>query len=96
MINAAAYTKVDAAETAEGRREAWAVNVGGVAALAEAARKHRFTLVHISSDYVFDGTRSAHTETSRSPRSASTGRPRQPVTHWSDLCPRTTCCGPAG
>ena len=27
MINAAAYTEVDAAETAEGRREAWAVNV---------------------------------------------------------------------
>jgi dTDP-4-dehydrorhamnose 3,5-epimerase/reductase len=63
VINAAAYTKVDAAETEDGRREAWAVNVGGVAALTEAARKHRFTLVHISSDYVFDGTQTLHTET---------------------------------
>ena len=62
MINAGAYTKVDTAETARGRREAWAVNVAGVAALVEAARKHRFTLVHISSDYVFDGSVEPHTE----------------------------------
>jgi dTDP-4-dehydrorhamnose 3,5-epimerase/reductase len=63
VINAAAYTKVDAAETEEGRREAWAVNVGGVGALVEAARKHRFTLVHVSSDYVFDGAQVIHSET---------------------------------
>jgi dTDP-4-dehydrorhamnose reductase len=63
VINSAAYTKVDAAETEDGRREAWAVNVGGVGALVEAARKHRFTLVHISSDYVFDGRQVVHTET---------------------------------
>ena len=62
VINAAAYTKVDAAETEEGRREAWAVNVGGVGALVEAARKHRFTLVHVSSDYVFDGAQVIHSE----------------------------------
>jgi dTDP-4-dehydrorhamnose 3,5-epimerase/reductase len=62
VINAAAYTTVDTAETEDGRREAWAVNVGGVAALVDAARQHRFTLVHISSDYVFDGTRTLHTE----------------------------------
>jgi dTDP-4-dehydrorhamnose 3,5-epimerase/reductase len=62
VINAAGYTKVDAAETEEGRREAWAVNVSGVGALVEAARKHRLTLVHISSDYVFDGTEPLHTE----------------------------------
>jgi dTDP-4-dehydrorhamnose reductase/dTDP-4-dehydrorhamnose 3,5-epimerase len=63
VINAAAYTAVDNAETVDGRREAWAVNVSGVAALVEAARRHRFTLVHISSDYVFDGTQIVHTET---------------------------------
>jgi dTDP-4-dehydrorhamnose 3,5-epimerase/reductase len=63
VINAAAYTRVDAAETEDGRREAWAVNVSGVAALVEAARRHRFTLVHISSDYVFDGAQVIHTET---------------------------------
>ena len=62
VINAAGYTKVDAAETRIGRREAWAVNVGGVAALVEAARQHRFALVHVSSDYVFDGSEPLHTE----------------------------------
>lgn len=55
IINAAAYTAVDAAETAEGRAAAWAVNVAGVAALARCANKHNVTLVHISSEYVFDG-----------------------------------------
>ena len=63
VINAAAYTKVDAAETGVGRRDSWAVNVAGVGSLVEAARKHRFTLVHISSDYVFDGSQVLHTET---------------------------------
>jgi dTDP-4-dehydrorhamnose reductase len=62
VVNAAAYTKVDAAETDEGRREAWATNVSGTAALVAAAREHHHTLVHISSDYVFDGTVPEHTE----------------------------------
>jgi dTDP-4-dehydrorhamnose reductase/dTDP-4-dehydrorhamnose 3,5-epimerase len=56
IINAAAYTAVDAAETPDGRAQAWAVNVAGVAALARVATAHQLTLVHISSDYVFDGT----------------------------------------
>ncbi len=62
VINAAAYTNVDGAETEEGRRLAWAINATAVAALAAAARKHRFTLVHISTDYVFDGAEEIHTE----------------------------------
>jgi dTDP-4-dehydrorhamnose reductase len=62
VVNAAAHTAVDVAETPEGRREAWAVNVGGVAALVRAAREHRCTLVHLSSDYVFDGTVTEHDE----------------------------------
>ncbi len=62
VVNAAAYTAVDAAETPDGRRDAWAVNVTGVAALADIARRHRITLVHLSSDYVFDGTRTPHPE----------------------------------
>lgn len=61
IINAAAYTAVDAAETPEGRREAWAVNVTAVAALARIAIERGLTLVTISSDYVFDGTQSEHT-----------------------------------
>ncbi|HEY0237379.1 MAG TPA: bifunctional dTDP-4-dehydrorhamnose 3,5-epimerase family protein/NAD(P)-dependent oxidoreductase [Friedmanniella sp.] len=62
IINAAAYTGVDAAETPTGRLEAWATNVTGLGAVVEAARRHRATLVHVSSDYVFDGTRARHPE----------------------------------
>jgi dTDP-4-dehydrorhamnose 3,5-epimerase len=56
IINAAAYTAVDAAETPDGRAAAWATNVTGVASLARVATRHGITLVHVSSDYVFDGT----------------------------------------
>ncbi|MEX8058857.1 sugar nucleotide-binding protein [Microbacterium sp. 16-032] len=55
IINAAAYTKVDAAETPEGRVAAWASNVTAVASLARVAAANGVTLVHVSSDYVFDG-----------------------------------------
>ena len=63
ILNAAAYTAVDEAETPDGRRAAWAANAAGPAALARVADRHRLTLVHFSSDYVFDGTRSPHPET---------------------------------
>jgi dTDP-4-dehydrorhamnose 3,5-epimerase len=56
VINAAAHTAVDQAETPEGRTEAWAANVTGVAALTRIAAEHGITLVHVSSDYVYDGT----------------------------------------
>ncbi|MEZ3160062.1 bifunctional dTDP-4-dehydrorhamnose 3,5-epimerase family protein/NAD(P)-dependent oxidoreductase [Microbacterium sp. BWT-B31] len=56
IINAAAYTAVDAAETPEGRQAAWAANVTGVAALARVAAANGITLVQVSSDYVFDGS----------------------------------------
>lgn len=63
IINAAAYTAVDLAETADGRAEAWAANVAGVAALARIATENGIVLVHVSSDYVFDGSREgAYTE----------------------------------
>ena len=62
LVNAAAYTAVDAAETPEGRALAWKVNVAAVATLVEVARRHRLTLVHVSSDYVFDGTAAEHDE----------------------------------
>jgi len=62
IINASAYTAVDDAETGEGRRRAWAVNVQAVARLVEVARRHRATLVHVSSDYVFDGAAPEHPE----------------------------------
>jgi len=63
IINAAAYTAVDLAETPQGRVDAWAANVTGVAALARIATEHNITMVHVSSDYVFDGTKEgAYTE----------------------------------
>jgi dTDP-4-dehydrorhamnose reductase len=62
IINAAAYTAVDVAETPEGRRASWMVNVTAAALMARVASQHRMTLVHVSSDYVFDGTAEVHTE----------------------------------
>lgn len=53
IVNAAAYTAVDAAETDEGRRDAWTVNASGPARLASIASAHGLTLVHVSSDYVY-------------------------------------------
>lgn len=55
LVNAAAFTDVDGAETAQGRPEAWRVNAAGPAALAALARRHDLILVHLSSEYVFDG-----------------------------------------
>ncbi|MGV8846986.1 sugar nucleotide-binding protein [Tessaracoccus sp.] len=62
IINAAAYTAVDDAETDAGRRAAWASNVTGLAALCTIAAERRITLVHVSSDYVFDGSEEEHDE----------------------------------
>jgi len=65
IINAAAYTNVDGAETPEGRAVAWAVNATAVKDLAKLAADNHLTLVHVSSDYVFDGTNELHTENER-------------------------------
>ena len=62
IINAGAFTAVDKAETPEGRTAAWKANATGPALLAKVAREHHITLVHVSSDYVFDGTVEEHTE----------------------------------
>lgn len=62
IINAAAYTKVDEAETKEGRVEAWKSNATAVKELARIAIENDITLVHVSSDYVFDGTKEVHDE----------------------------------
>lgn len=62
ILNAAAYTNVDGAESVEGRAAAWLINAQAVANLARIALIHDLTLVHVSSDYVFDGTKSPHTE----------------------------------
>jgi dTDP-4-dehydrorhamnose 3,5-epimerase len=62
VLNAAAYTNVDGAQTAEGRKLAWQINATGPGMLAKAAAKHGLTLVHVSSDYVFDGSEEIHDE----------------------------------
>ena len=53
IVNAAAWTDVDAAE--DRPIDALNANAFGVRALARAARRHDATLVHFSTDFVFDG-----------------------------------------
>ncbi|MGI5126734.1 dTDP-4-dehydrorhamnose reductase [Pseudonocardia sp. CA-107938] len=59
IVNAAAWTAVDAAETADGRAGAWRANAAGPAALARVAARHGALLVHLSTEYVFDGAATA-------------------------------------
>ena len=69
ILNGAAFTDVDAAE--DRPIDALNSNAFGVRALARAAREHGATLVHYSTDFVFDGTASTpYTEADRpSPQS---------------------------
>jgi dTDP-4-dehydrorhamnose reductase len=61
VVNAAAYTNVDGCETDQKR--CFAVNALGVKNLALACRDRAVTLVHFSTDYVFDGQKqSPYTE----------------------------------
>ena len=53
VVNAAAYTAVDKAESEPDT--AYAVNATGAGALAAAARALGLPLIHLSTDYVFDG-----------------------------------------
>ena len=55
VINAAAYTAVDRAESEP--EAAFAVNREGPAHLADRCRKRGIPLIHVSTDYVFDGTK---------------------------------------
>lgn len=52
-INASAYTAVDLAE--KEREKAFSVNADGVGNLAQACIEHKTILIHVSTDYVFDG-----------------------------------------
>tara|TARA_R110002012_G_scaffold283090_2_gene473174 strand:- start:121560 stop:122420 length:861 start_codon:yes stop_codon:yes gene_type:complete len=52
-INCAAYTAVDKAE--EEKEQAFLINATAVKNLAEACDKYGVTLIHISTDFVFDG-----------------------------------------
>ncbi len=57
IVNAAAYTAVDAAETDEAN--AYAINANAPAVLAEEAKKIGAAILHYSTDYVFDGSKTA-------------------------------------
>ncbi|RSN36485.1 dTDP-4-dehydrorhamnose reductase [Amycolatopsis sp. WAC 01416] len=61
VINAAAYTAVDAAETDEAR--AFAVNADGPRVLAAACSSRGVPLIHVSTDYVFAGDATSPYET---------------------------------
>ncbi|MBI9033613.1 MAG: dTDP-4-dehydrorhamnose reductase [Bacteroidales bacterium] len=53
IINCAAYTAVDKAE--EDKENAFEVNKTGVGILAQLAKEHNILLIHVSTDYVFNG-----------------------------------------
>jgi len=55
VINCAAYTAVDKAETE--KAEALQINGTAVGVMAKACNKHNAKFLHISTDYVFDGSR---------------------------------------
>jgi len=55
LVSAAAYTQVDKAESEP--ELAFAINERGAGAVARAARTLRIPLIHLSTDYVFDGTK---------------------------------------
>jgi len=63
IINAAAYTAVDKAEEQIEQKQAYAINRDGPANLAQVCAETKIPLLHVSTDYVFDGMKeSAYTE----------------------------------
>lgn len=62
IINAAAYVSADHSETPDGIELTWQANAVGPRNLTKVAIKYGLHLVHISSEYVFDGTKANHQE----------------------------------
>jgi len=88
VINAAAYTNVDGAETPQGEAAAWAVNDTAVANLAEIARQKNLLLVHVSTEYVFDGTAGPHKEDERASPLSVYGRTKAAGDKKAALAPK--------
>jgi dTDP-4-dehydrorhamnose reductase len=57
VVNPAAYTAVDRAETEP--ELAFAINCDGAASVATAAQRRNIPIIHLSTDYVFDGKKAA-------------------------------------
>lgn len=57
ILHAAAYTNVEAAED-EGKEMNWLVNATGTENVAKAAKQTGSKMIYVSTDYVFDGTKS--------------------------------------
>jgi len=62
IINAAAYTNVDGCETE--RELSWRVNVDAVKNLIIASRYNASQIIHVSTDYIFDGVKGGYDEDS--------------------------------
>ena len=62
VVNAAAMTHVDQAETSSGRVEAWQINGNAVMQLSKQCAARGVVLIHVSTDYVFDGSNRDVTE----------------------------------
>ena len=98
IINAAAYTAVDRAE--EDEELALAINADAVAVMVEAMEKSGGKLVHVSTDFVFDGTsmRAYRPDDKRAPISAY-GRTKaagEDHVRDQDILVRTACVYAAG
>lgn len=63
IVNSAAYTNVDGCE--DEKEDCWKINVVGVENLANTAKRFGIHVVHISTDYVFDGVEGNYDEESR-------------------------------
>jgi dTDP-4-dehydrorhamnose reductase len=63
VINAAGFTNVDLSETERGT--AWKINVKGVEYLAEACRTIDAKIIHISTDYIFNGLNGPYDENAK-------------------------------
>jgi dTDP-4-dehydrorhamnose reductase len=73
VLNCAAYTAVDACETE--REQCWRVNAHGPGVLAAACALQGSRLIHISTDYVFDGSKPA-------PQAYTEDDPVQPLSQY--------------
>jgi dTDP-4-dehydrorhamnose reductase len=60
IVHTAAFTNVDLSEKL--REDAWRINVKGVEYIAEAARAIDAQIIHISTDYIFDGNNGPYYE----------------------------------